>query len=84
MITRDIHAFVDRDWAAARAAKDQYWSERVARLGPSEALRVANELRRQARLHDPDWPSSEDRREDLACHVRVAALLRRAHSARRA
>ena len=84
MITRDIHAFMARDWAATREAKDQYWSERVGRLGPIEAVRVANELRRQAQLRDPDWPCAADRHEDLASHLRVATLLRRADSARRA
>jgi hypothetical protein len=82
VITRDIHAFLARDWAAVRAAKDLYWSDRVRRLGPIEALRVANELRRQAQQRDPDWPHVEDRRDDMACHVRLAALLRRADSAR--
>ncbi|MGH9660663.1 MAG: hypothetical protein ACRD96_19090 [Bryobacteraceae bacterium] len=83
MITRDIRTFVDRDWRAVREAKDAYWGERIARLGPTEGLRVANELRRQALLHDPHWPRPADRHRDLQSHLRLAALFRRARPARR-
>jgi hypothetical protein len=84
VITRGIREFVARDWEAVRAAKEQYWGDRVARLGAVEGLRIADELRRQARLHDPQWPSPEDREADLQMHTRVSALLRRADRARRA
>lgn len=80
MVTRGIREFVGRDWQAARAAKDAYWGDRIARLGPVEGLRIAEELRRQARLQDPDWPSPADRRDDVLSHVRLAELFRRAHS----
>lgn len=83
MITRGIREFVARDWQAARDAKDAYWSGRIASLGPIEAFRIAEQLRGQALLQNPSWPDADDRREDLASHVRVAALLIRAGSARR-
>ena len=76
MITRDIRGYVSRDWAAARDGKDAYWAERVARLGPVEGLRIADELRRQAILENPAWPTDDDRREDIQNHVRVAERLR--------
>ncbi len=72
-----------RDWRAAREAKDAYWSARIDRLGPVEAFRIADELRRQAQLQDSTWPDADDRREDLNTHTRVAALLDRADSASR-
>lgn len=83
VITRNIREFVSRDWHAARRAKDLYWRDRVASLGPSEGLRVAEELRQQALARDPAWPSAEDRRADLEAHVRFAERLRRACPARR-
>ncbi len=83
MVTRGIREFVSRDWGAAREAKDAYWSERVARLGPLEGLRVAEELRRQALLQVPGWPRRAERQQDLLAHVRLADLLRRAGRARR-
>jgi hypothetical protein len=83
VITRGIREFVARDWQAARDAKDAYWSSRIASLGPLEAYRISQALRDQARLQNPSWPDADDRRQDLDSHVRVAALLRRASSARR-
>ena len=84
MITRAIHEFIGRDWGAARASKDEYWGERIARLGPLEAWRIADGLRQQARRQDPDWPSAESRDEDVRFHVQMAQQFRRARSARRA
>ena len=83
-ITRGIRAFMARDWQRARDAKDAYWAERVQRLGPLEALRIADELRRQALLQHPGWPETASRREDLRQHVRMAELFTRVDAARRA
>ena len=84
MITRGIREFVARDWAAVRRSKDHYWGERIARLGPLEGLRIADDLRRQVLMQDPSWPGTELRRTDLLSHLRLAELFRRADSARRA
>ncbi len=84
MVSDGIREFMGRDWRAARATKDAYWAERVARLGPLEGLRVADELRRQALLQNPHWPEAADRDRDLLAHVRLAELFTRADSARRA
>lgn len=84
VITRGIREFVSRDWGAVRAAKDAYWGERIARLGPAEGLRIADELRRQMLSLSTGWPHPDDRRRDLLSHARVAGLLRRVHSTRRA
>ncbi len=73
-----------RDWAAARRLKDSYWGDRIARLGPLEGIRIADELRRQMQLHDASWPSADLRSADLAAHVRLADLFRRADPASRA
>lgn len=83
MITRGIREFVARDWAAVRESKDLYWGERIARLGPAEAFRIAEELRRQALAQHPDWPTPEQRRQDFEAHLRLSALLHRARPARR-
>ena len=78
VITREIRGYASRDWAAARDSKDAFWAKRIARLGPIEGLRIADELRRQVLRQSPDWPSDEERQEDLAAHARVSQLLRRA------
>ena len=73
-----------RDWTSVRENKDAYWAARIARLGPIEGIRIAEELRRQALLRNPDWPDAALRRDDLLAHTRVTALLRRVSAARRA
>jgi hypothetical protein len=83
MIARGIRDFISRDWKAARDAKDAYWGERIARLGPAEGLRIGEELRRQVLLQDPLWPHPADRRQDLLSHARLTELLHRAGTARR-
>jgi len=83
VITRHIREYMSRDWAAARERKEAYWAERISRLGPAEAWRIADELRQQARRQHPTWPDASHRRNDLGCHVRLGQLFRRAGSARR-
>lgn len=79
MIARGIREFVARDWSAVRAAKDAYWADRIERLGAWEGIRVAEQLRQQALLQNPEWPSADDRRRDLDAHVRLAERLRCAY-----
>jgi hypothetical protein len=83
VLTRGIREFVERDWQAARTSKDAYWRDRIARLGPGEALRIADELRRQVLMLHRDWPDAAGRREDLLAHVRLAERLRRVGTTRR-
>ena len=83
MVTRGIREFMARDWRAARDAKDDYWGERISRLGAIEGLRIAEGLRRQALLLDPAWPHPAERRDDLLAHIRLSELFRRAGPAPR-
>jgi hypothetical protein len=78
VITREIRSYVSRDWAAARESKDAFWAKRIARLGPIEGLRIADELRRQVVGQNPGWPTDEERHNDLAAHMRLSELLERA------
>ena len=69
----DVRAYVARDWEAL---------ERTATVRDAAAsIAVADALRAQARAQVSGWPHAEDRRADLESHVRVAALLSRAHRA---
>ena len=74
---------MSRDWHVAREAKLAYWGNRVARLGPLEGLRIADELRRQACLQNPAWPDAANRHQDLLSHMRLTELFARADSTRR-
>ncbi|WP_437576780.1 hypothetical protein [Sorangium sp. So ce887] len=45
--------------------------------GALAEIRIANELRKQVLAQKPGWPSEEERREDLATHLRVLEALDR-------
>lgn len=77
MTPEELRDFATRDWEELARLKTQYWLERKRALGPAEGIRVADQLRRHVRLTRPDWPSAEDREEDLAHHVRLGEMLRR-------
>lgn len=78
MRREDIIAFARRDWQAIAASKRQRWAEQKARMTPAEALRVGDALRYHVLALNDHWPTEEDRRADLAVHVRVSESLRRA------
>jgi hypothetical protein len=72
-----------RSFRAASLSKARYWRDWKRVHSPADAIRVADELRRQVLLARPGWPSARDRRADLATHLRVIAALDRVPSRRR-
>jgi len=80
---KDIVAFANRDWDAIAASKRQRWAAQKAQMTAADALQVGDDLRAYVKsLHDR-WPTEEDRRSDLAVHMRVSGSLRRVDAARR-
>ena len=78
MRAEDVRAFMRRDWAAVAEAKEAAWLDVRRVQGVAGVLRLADALRAHARQVRPDWPSADDRAEDLATHERVSEALRRA------
>jgi len=76
----DVVAFVQRDWEAVATLKRRRWAEQKSRMTPAEALSVGDELRHHVSALRNDWPTEEDRRKDLACHIRLLEMLRRVKS----
>ena len=66
-----------RDYSLARASKVAYWRS----LTPAERLRLCDELRLQAILLHPEWPTAEHRAVDLEGHMRLSERLERASAA---
>jgi hypothetical protein len=82
VITRGLAAYVGRDWAAAREAKDAYWARIVRERGALAALQIAGELRLQTLQLHPDWPTTADRCADFQAHERLCGLLQRGSGSR--
>lgn len=78
MTRANLQAFLDRDWAAARASKDQAVAAWVRAHGASAAFRLAQALVDQA------WPRLQrEPRSDLAGLVELRKKLQRAAAKRR-
>jgi len=75
MTKADLIAFARRDWVALEDEKARTWHERKLSLGVDGALRLADELRRHVVAVRPDWPTPDERAEDLRHHVRVTEAL---------
>ncbi|MSP16633.1 MAG: hypothetical protein EXR73_08495 [Myxococcales bacterium] len=71
----ELRAYLNRDWALVARAKAEFWADRVRRLGLVEVLRAMSELRDHARALRPDWPTDQERVDDLQSHHRVAEAL---------
>lgn len=76
----DLQAYATRDWDQVAREKERWWAERGRELTPAEKIRIGDMLRRHAQALRPDWPSPEERREDLETHIRVSEALRRVPS----
>jgi hypothetical protein len=74
----DIVAYARRDWKAIARLKAEHWEAVRERAGRAEGIRIADELRRQVRLSHPDWPTPEERRDDLDTHARTSEKLKSA------
>jgi hypothetical protein len=76
MRREDLIAFARRDWSSVAAMKERFWAERKRHMTPSEALRLADDLRSSVASRRSDWPSDDERRSDLETHARVSESLR--------
>jgi hypothetical protein len=82
MRREDLIAFARRDWASVAAMKERYWAEQKGRMSAADVLRLSDELRAAMTSRREDWPSQDERRLDLATHVRVSESLQRVSSSR--
>ena len=72
------------DWRAVERDKERYWCDWKKKHGPADALRIADDLRKQVVAQRPAWPGEDERREDHASHLRVEEALDRLEAWRRA
>ena len=70
-----IRAYAARDWESFAAAKRAYWADRYQREGLRATVEASRALLAEIRHVRPDYPTEEERRADLAGHVRLRMLL---------
>lgn len=71
-------AFVRRDWAAVAQLKGEHWAREFAARGPVATLEASVALWRHMRAVRPDWPTAQERRDDLAHHIALKRAIDRA------
>jgi len=76
MRKEDVIAFARRDWAALERIKRERWAEERAAMTAADVLGMGDALRHHAKALHPDWPTGDDRKKDLAVHLRVSECLR--------
>ena len=82
MRSRDLKAYAERPWSAAKLAKREHWAREVARPGSRAAFEAAQALWLHMRMLRPEWPSEEERAADLEHHVAQKRALDRAAGGR--
>jgi hypothetical protein len=80
MTPEPLRADAHRAWHVAEALEQDHWAREVAQRGPLATFEASQALWEHMRALRPDWPSDDERRQDLADHV---ALKDRAKGERR-
>ncbi|MBN1945306.1 MAG: hypothetical protein JW797_06485 [Bradymonadales bacterium] len=75
MDVEEIRAFARRDHDLVENLKRRYWTHRHREVGPAGFFELGSWIYYHARQLNPEYPTEEQRREDLAHHVRLARLL---------
>jgi hypothetical protein len=75
---RHLRTFLQRDWEAVAALKREHWAREFAARGPGATLEASAALWHHMRAVRPDWPTPEQRQEDLADHIALKRAIDRA------
>ena len=71
-----LRQFAGRDWAAVATSKDRFWQALKDRRSAADVLALAERMRTHARQVRPDWPTPQQRLDDVRVHQRVGEALR--------
>lgn len=77
MKQEDVRAYAQRAWQRAERLKQEHWAREIAERGPLATFEASQALWEHMRSLRPDWPSPEERREDLAHHLALKQLIDR-------
>ncbi len=73
-----LRAYLERGWAAAESLKQEHWAREFNERGPEATLEASQALWQHIRLLRPEWPSDQERLEDLAHHIALKRAIDRA------
>lgn len=78
MNPRHLRDFLQRDWETAAARKREHWVREFAAGGAVVTLEASAALWCHMRAVRPDWPTQQQRQEDLSHHLAVKRAIDRA------
>ena len=81
MKREDVRAYAQRAWKVTETRKQEHGAREFAGHGPQATFDASQVLWQHMRSLRPDWPSPEERREDLAHHSKLKQLIDRAAGA---
>ena len=81
MTPEQLRAYARRAWHVDEALEQDHWAHEVAQRGPLATFEASQTLWQHMRALRPDWPSDDERRQDLADHIALKRLIDRAAGA---
>jgi hypothetical protein len=81
MTPEQLRAYAQRAWHVAEALEQDHWARERADRGPRATFEASQALWEHMRAVRPDWPSDDERRQDLADHIALKRLIDRAAGA---
>lgn len=71
-----LRQFARRDWSAIATSKTRQWHTLKASRSAADVLAIADRMRIHAQQIRPEWPTPEQRLDDVRVHQRVGEALR--------
>jgi len=78
-----IREFANRNRTLVEEEKRRHWAVQYRRLGPEVTWAAGQRLREHMSVVRPDWPTAQERADDLAHHIELKRKLDRTAGARR-
>jgi hypothetical protein len=76
-VDRDaLRQFARRDWSAVAASKTRHWRTLKTGRSAADVLAIAERMRLHAKQLRPEWPTPQQRLDDVRVHQRVGEALR--------
>ena len=71
-----LRQFAGRDWLAVATSKTRHWRTLKTARPAADVLAIADRMRVHAQQIRPDWPTPQQRLDDVQVHQRVGEALR--------
>lgn len=71
-----LRQFARRDWSAVATSKTSHWRTLKTARPAADVLAIADRMRVHAQQIRPEWPTPQQRLDDVRVHQRVGEALR--------